>query len=274
MAMDEAQFESLLQDLAAETADLTATVASLSDAQWQLATPAEGWDVHDQVSHLAIFDEVAALGFSDPDAFAVTSATMLTTGSDWVDQANDTLHALAPAELIDRLENSRSSVLRIFREVGPGARTAWFGPPMSAASSATARLMETWAHGQDIYDAVGIAHPPSDRVRHVCHLGVITRRFAFALNGLPAPTEDVRVQLIAPSGAIWSWGAASSMSRVTGTAEDFALVVTQRRHPADTALLATPGVGQNWMSIAQTFAGAVGTRRAAGQFAPRQTAAK
>lgn len=266
MAMDDEHFTSLLRDLEAETADLVATLEGLTAAQWALATPAEGWDIHDQVVHLAFFDDLAILGFTRPEEFRVTVDALRAGGPDWVDRVNRERTMLSPVETLSWLTDSRAALGRVFAEVGPGARSQWFGPSMSAASAATARLMETWAHGQDVYDALGLPHTVTDRVRHVCHLGVITREFAFALRGLPAPRTDVRVELLAPSGDLWTWGPADAADRVTGTADDFALVVTQRRHRADTTLTATPGAAEQWLEIAQAFAGAAAGGRRPGQF--------
>lgn len=266
MAMDDEHFASLLRDLQAETADLIATLEGLSAAQWALVTPAEGWDIHDQVIHLAFFDDLATLGFTRPDEFRVTVDALRAGGPDWVDQVNRERTMLPPDETLRWLTESRAALSRLFADVGPGARSQWFGPPMSAATAATARLMETWAHGQDVYDALGLTHAVTDRVRHVCHLGVITREFAFVLRGLPAPQTDVRVELLAPGGGLWTWGPVDAADRVTGTASDFALVVTQRRHHADTTLTATPGAAEQWLDIAQAFAGAAGGGRRPGQF--------
>ena len=267
MALDDERFTSLLRDLEAEGNDLVATLEGLTDAEWALATPAEGWNIHDQVVHLAFFDDLAILGFTRPDEFRLTIDGLRAGGPGWVDQVNRERTLLPPAETLKWLTDGRAALRQVFAEVGPGARSQWFGPPMSGASAATARLMETWAHGQDIYVALGLTHAVTDRVRHVCHLGVITRGFAFALRALPAPRMDVRVELLAPSGELWTWGPADAADRVTGTANDFALVVTQRRHRDDTTLTATPGPAEQWLEIAQAFAGAAtGGGRRPGQF--------
>jgi uncharacterized protein (TIGR03084 family) len=125
---------------------------------------------------------------------------------------------------------------------------------MSLTSFATARLMETWAHGQDVADALGLEHPPTGRLRHVAHLGVATRGFSFANRGLPVPPEP-RVVLVGPAGETWSWGPDDAPERVSGPAHDFCLVVTQRRHPSDTALVAEGEGARRWLTIAQAFAG-------------------
>ena len=269
MAMDDEHFAALLRDLASESSQLAVALSRLSAAEWSLGTPAAGWDIHDQVVHLAWFGDLQALGFTHPDEFTSTTEALRATGPDWVDGVNERRAALGPDEALRWFTESHAALGRVLAEVGPAARTKWFGPSMSAASAATARLMETWAHGQDIYDALGLQHPATDRVRHVCHLGVITRGFAYELRGQGVPPDDVRVELAAPSGCRWTWGPAGAADRITGSAIDFALVVTQRRHRADTSLLATPGAAEHWLEIAQAFAGEPGSGRRPGQFDAR-----
>jgi uncharacterized protein (TIGR03084 family) len=130
---------------------------------------------------------------------------------------------------------------------------------MSVASSATARLMETWAHGRDVYDALGVGHPDSPGLRSVAHLGITTFGWAFGVNELPGPEEPLRVELLSPQGdEQWVWGPADAVNQVSGPAEDFVLTVTQRRRWTDTALIAHGPVATRWMDIAQAFAGAPG----------------
>ena len=138
---------------------------------------------------------------------------------------------------------------------------------MALSSFATARLMETWAHGQDVADALGVRREPTSRLRHIAHIGVRTRGFAYALRDKPVPEGDVRVELDAPDGSTWTWGSADAADRVTGPALDFCLVVTQRRHVADTAVKADGPLAEEWLSIAQAFAGSPGAGRRPGQFA-------
>ena len=129
---------------------------------------------------------------------------------------------------------------------------------------ATARFMETWAHALDVYETFDAVPAPTDRVRHVVFLGVITRKYAYATHGLPAPEEDVFVSLTLPSGAAWEHGSPDAANTVTGSAYDFALRVTQRRHRGDLDLVATGPVADQWLDIAQAFAGPPGEGRSAG----------
>ncbi len=115
--------------------------------------------------------------------------------------------------------------------------------------------METWAHGQDVADALGFTRAPTDRVRHVAHLGVRMRDYSFAVHGLAPPREDFRVELAGPGGDLWTWGPEGSGERVRGPAHDFALLVTQRVDRGDTALRADGAGADRWLDIAQAFAG-------------------
>jgi uncharacterized protein (TIGR03084 family) len=149
----------------------------------------------------------------------------------------------------------------------PSVRVPWYGLEMSAASSLTARIMETWAHGQDVADALGATRPPTPALRHVAFLGVRAFANSFRARRLVVPEVEVRVDLQGPAGGTWSWGPDDAAQRVDGPALDFCLVVTQRRHVDDTALRCTGDVATEWMTIAQAFAGPPGSGRRPGQFA-------
>ena len=145
--------------------------------------------------------------------------------------------------------------------VADGRKLPWFGPPMSAASMATARLMETWAHGLDVADALGVERAATARLRSIAHIGVRTRDFAFTVHGLAVPTDVFHVELRAPDGSTWSWGPADAAQRVTGSAEDFCMLVTQRRPPAELDVTAVGEDAATWLTIAQAFAGPPGPGR-------------
>jgi uncharacterized protein (TIGR03084 family) len=132
---------------------------------------------------------------------------------------------------------------------------------MSATSLATARLMETWAHGDDVAEALGVPHPAHAGLRHIAHLSVRTRDFAFTLHGLTPPEDAFYVRLTAPDGALWSWGPDDAAQRVEGTALDLCLLAAQRRNRLDTGLVATGPDADRWLDIAQSFAGPPGEGR-------------
>lgn len=253
-----ATLEAVLTDLADESALLDGWVAGLDAAGWATVTTPEGWTVAHQVAHLHWTDRTSLDAVIDPDAFGRTLRVALAQGDDFVDREAEALAALDPADLLERWRSGRRMLASALRGVPDGQKVAWFGPPMSATSMATARFMETWAHAHDVAEALGHAYPRRDSVRHVVHLGVRTRAFAYGVRGLPVPDDDVRVELTAPSGATWTWGPADATQRVTGDAYDFALLATRRRHPDDVDVRAEGVHAAQWLTIVQAFAGRPG----------------
>lgn len=256
--------DQVLDDLLAETRVVQDLVADLDDAGISTATPAAGWSIRDQLTHLAYFDGTATQAAVDPEAFRRDAAVLMAGGMGFPDRIAADHAELGAVEVRAWVARARTAFVATFRDLEPRARLPWYGPDMSALSSVTARLMETWAHGQDVADALGRRREPTDRLRHIAHLGVQTAGFVFTLNGRPAPTSPVRVEIDAPSGARWEWGPPDATDRVTGSALDFCLTVTQRRHVSDTDLQVSGPVATEWISIAQTFAGAPGPGRAPG----------
>ena len=256
-----AELAPLLADLRAEADALDGVVAQLEETAWLTPTPAESWTIAHQIAHLAWTDEQALLAATDPDAFARAVTEAGSGLSAAVDEAADAGSTEAPERLLARWRAGRTALAEQLAGLPDGARLPWFGPPMSAASMATARLMETWAHGVDVTEALN--HPPlvSGRLRHVAHIGVRARDFAFRQNGLPPPAEEFRVELAAPDGGTWTWGPEDAAQRVTGPALDFCLRVTRRRHRADLALQAVGPDADRWLDVAQAFAGPPGEAR-------------
>ena len=245
----------LLNDLAAEHAELDAVVGPLPETEWSRPTPAEGWSISDTILHLALTDDVAALAAADPDAFEIYRQGRHASGVDLFQS-----HRGTPAgELLALWRKNRRTLLEALASIDERRRIAWFGPPMSATSHATARLMETWAHGQDIVDALGLDRAATPRLKHIAHLGVRTRAYSFTQHGLTPPSNDVRVQLDAPGGGVWTWGEPDAEDRVTGPAPDFCLVVVQRRHLDDTDLTYDGPHAREWLLVAQAFAGTAGS---------------
>ncbi|MET9013553.1 TIGR03084 family metal-binding protein [Streptomyces olivaceoviridis] len=251
----------VIDDLRAESGELDRLVAELSPSSWALPTPAPGWTVAHQIAHLAWTDRSALLAVTDADAFRALVEKALAAPGSFVDEGAEEGAELPPAELLAAWRGGRTALDRALRDAPAGARFPWYGPPMSAASMATARLMETWAHGLDIADALGVVRPPTDRLRHVARLGVRTRDFAFGVHGLTPLDEEFRVELTAPSGQVWAYGDERAAQRVTGPALDFCLLVSQRAHRDDLALTATGPDADRWLGIAQAFAGPPGTGR-------------
>ncbi|WP_330458443.1 TIGR03084 family metal-binding protein [Streptomyces sp. NBC_00820] len=251
----------VIDDLRAESDELDLLVAELSAEQWALPTAAPGWSVAHQIAHLAWTDRSAVLSVTDTDGFRVLVEKALAAPGSFVDEGAEEGARLAPAELLSAWREGRAALDRALRDAPAGARFPWYGPPMSAASMATARLMETWAHGIDVAEALGVVRAPADRLRHVVRLGVRTRDFAYGVHGLTPPGEEFRVELTAPSGEVWAHGPSDAPQRVTGPALDFCLLVTQRAHRADLGLTAVGPDADRWLDIAQAFAGPPGSGR-------------
>ena len=289
MPSPSADLRSLIDDVADEHAALAAVVDPLPESTWASSTPSPGWTIAHQIAHLTFFDDTATTAIVDPDRFATQTGELLARIGAGEDMDSLTLRwadGMAPGELAARWRANRRRLIDAARTLDDDRRIPWYGPSMGAKSFLTARLMETWAHGQDIVDAVASLadqspadqpstdRPPTDRLRHIAQLGVITRGWSYKNRGLPVPDGTVAVVLSAPSGATWTWNddaeradTASDASpdgdpttgpveRISGPAEDFCLVVTQRRHVDDTSLRVDGGLARDWMDKAQAFAGA------------------
>ncbi len=251
----------IIDDLRAESDSLDGMVAGLTGERWALATPAPGWTVAHQIGHLLWTDRSALTSITDEPGFRKIVAAAETDPDGFVDAAAAQLAATPPPQLLERWRTTRAELHAALGEVAAGRKLLWFGPPMSAASMATARLMETWAHGLDVADALGVEVPATARLRSIAHLGVRTRDYAFALHGLPVPAEPFRVELTAPDGTLWTWGPDGAAQRVRASALDFCYLVTQRRPRAALAVEADGPEAARWLQIAQAFAGPPGPGR-------------
>lgn len=256
-----AETEPILADLAAESDELDVLVASLTESQWGTATPATGWTIAHQIGHLLWTDRMSLTAITDEAGFADALAVALANPTGFVDDGAAELAQLPPATLLADWRSTRAQLHEALRGVPDGRKLPWFGPPMSSASMATGRLMETWAHGLDVADALGVRRTATTRLRSIAHLGVRTRDHAFTVNNLTPPADPFHVELHAPGGGVWTWGPVNAEQRVTGSAEHFCFLVTQRRALADLDLAAQGADAQRWLQIAQAFAGPPGRGR-------------
>lgn len=251
----------VFDDLSAEGEELDGLVAGLSDAEWATATPSPGWTIAHQIAHLAWTDDRAILAVADPDGFTAELVEFVAKAATIVDEAAADGAAVRPPELLERWRLSRAKVHEVLLGLPAGQRIPWYGPPMSAPSMATARLMETWAHGLDVADALGVRREPTVRLRHVARLAVRTRDFAYAVRGEQPPREEFRVELTGPDGETWAYGPEDAAQGVTGPGLDLCLLAAQRRHRDDLALVAEGADADHWLDIAQMFAGPPGDGR-------------
>lgn len=253
--------DELAAHLTEETSALLDVLEVLAADRWSMPTPAAGWSVADQVSHLAYFDDAAATSVLDRNRFAVLQAAALTAGASLCNDVAARYRDLGSDALLAWWRDARASMLAAMLAAGPSLRVPWYGPDFSVASSLTGRIMETWAHGQDVYDALAVSHRSTSALYDVARLCARTRANSYAARAMVMPAVDVAVELTAPDGSTWTFGNAEH-ERIAGSAVEFCLVATQRRHLADTSLVASGPAAQDWLGIAQAFAGPPGVGRA------------
>ncbi|MEU9286349.1 TIGR03084 family metal-binding protein [Streptomyces sp. NPDC048275] len=262
----------VIDDLNRESEEVDLLVRDLEESGWVRPTPAPGWTIAHQIAHLAWTDRSALLAVTDVEAFAKEVEKALASPDGFVDEGAQEGAGLPPATLLADWRSGRKALEDALRAASPETRFPWYGPPMSAVSMATGRLMETWAHGQDVADALGAVRPVTDRLRHVVRIGVRARDFAFGVRGLEPPDEEFRVEVTGPAGEVWTYGPEGAAQRVTGPALDFCLLVTQRAHRADLAVRAQGHDADRWLDIAQAFAGPPGAGRKPARQEPKGTA--
>lgn len=256
----------VIQDLQDECDTLRTFLESLGPADWLRQTQFFDWTVADEVMHLHLIDRFGMASLQTPERFSDLVAEVRAgqaRGFELSNRMRDQYGRLSPPDLLAAWTETWRAMVGIFAASDLERRIPWFGPEMSVASFAAARQMEVWAHGQDIYDVMRVRRINRDRIRNICDLGVRTQGWSFRNRGLdkPAPPE---VRLTAPSGTEWTWSEGGTEA-IVGPAEDFALVVTQRRHVDDTRLCVTGANARRWMEIAQCFAGAPETGPASGE---------
>jgi uncharacterized protein (TIGR03084 family) len=245
-------------DFRAEADELHGFLATLDDRDWSRPTTFQRWTPWDVVAHLHLYDKVSLASLAGPDAFAKERDALvgrIARGATNAELARERYGALAARELLARWISGARDLAERLGASDPKRRLPWFGPDMGVRMFTTARLMETWAHGQEVYDLVRVERTHSDRLRHIAEIGVRTFAWTFANRRLEVPGPPPYVRLVAPSGAIWEWNEPSETSRVAGTAVDFCRTVTQVRNVADTSLEVVGEVARRWMAIAQCFAG-------------------
>ncbi len=245
-------------DFRDESEALYQLLKPLEDSDFEKPSQFKRWTINDVIGHLHVWNRAADLSLGDAEAFsrfrddlfaAIQAGSSITEfEKGWLDQCANR----------ERLEQWRGFYLEMserFAVADPKLRVAWAGPDMSVRSSITARLMETWAHGQELYDLLGVERVDSDRIKNIAVLGVNTFGWTFINRGIEIPSDIPQVRLRAPSGETWVWNETNKDNLVEGSATEFCQVVTQVRSRADTNLRVVGEVAERWISIAQCFAG-------------------
>jgi uncharacterized protein (TIGR03084 family) len=251
--------DGVLADLAAESDQIESWVTPVDDVDWTTVTTPEGWTVTHQIAHLAWTDRASLTAIAGGEPFDAVLNLALQDPLGFVDAETERWAAeLAPPEQLARWQHGRSALAEALRAVPDGTKLPWFGPPMSPTSMATARFMETWGHGHDVAEGLGRTYPQNDRCKHVCHIGVRARANAFAMNQQEDPGDDIRVELVAPGGELWTWGGEDAENRVEGKGYDFALLAIRRRQRDDVDVRAIGPVAEQFLDVVQAFAGMPG----------------
>ena len=241
-------------DFFGETEALAGLLAQLPDAAFDEATQFKGWTLNDVIRHLHFWNRAAGLQLTDEAELVRLLGAIAGKGGmraverEVVPQSGQALRRA--------WVETAGEIAALYATADPKARLKWAGPDMSARSSITARLMETWAHGQEVYDHLGIERVDADRIKNIAHLGVSTFGWTYLVRKMAAPETLPRVRLTAPLGEVWIWGEADGENAILGSATEFCQVVTQVRNIADTKLDVSGPIATEWMGMAQCFAGA------------------
>jgi uncharacterized protein (TIGR03084 family) len=250
--------EPLGQPYLEECQALSAFVDGLDEAAFARVTDFYGWTVRDEVMHMMFVDVLTLRSIEDEAGYLEQKADIRRYQAEAGELSQYMRERYADLDrdaLVALWRDRFTTLAAVFAASNPKSRMKWFGPDMSILSATSARQMEVWAHGQDLYDLFGIVRRNTDRIRNICEIGVRTYGWSFKNRGLELPGPAPSVALTAPSGAIWTWDSEPGAGKITGPAEDFAAVVTQRRDVKDTDLVCEGEAASQWMAIAQCFAG-------------------
>jgi len=253
------------QALAGYSTTIDDLINDIDPQDWEAPSPAPGWTVRDQLAHLSFIYHIANLAVRDAQAFAsaLSAAPSMQAAID-----NDIRRGrdLALPDLVDNWRGTRDRCVEAFAAANPGELVPWLVNPLPPAVLAAAGIMETFAHGLDIADALGERMPDSPALAHVVAFAVKVRDFGYEAHGLTPPSADFRFEISAMGGNVLTFGDENAEDYVIGSAYDFCQVVTRRRHHQDTDVVATGPHAPTWLTIAQSYRGNPGTGRQPGQF--------
>jgi len=246
------------QDFLQESMALYDLLAPLTEADYAASTQFKGWTINHVVQHLHFFNLAAVYSLKEPTRFTDVYGRLQhkrRDGISLVQATDDLLDGVRGQALLQLWRTGCEETAAAFAPADARQRVPWAGPDMSARSSICARLMETWAHGQEIYDLLGVVRQNTDRIRGIAVMGVNTYDWTFRNRGEDVPHPKPYVVLESPSGAVWQWGEPSDAHSIEGLAEEFCQVVTQVRNVQDTCLRVRGDCATKWMAVAQCFAG-------------------
>lgn len=250
------------EDFKADSDALAAILTDAPEQTFNTVTQFKAWTIEDVVAHLHMWNHAANLTLESREAFQeffTKVAQQMMAGKSHIDVQrtwlDETQNGACGNALLERWRNTYAVTADAYRSAAPEGRVAWAGPDMSVRAAIIARQMETWAHGQSVFDSLALERKDKDRIQNICHLGVTTYSWTFRNRAEEPPLPKPYVRLTAPSGAIWEWNEPQQNNMVSGSAAQFAQVVTQTRNIADTTLETVGNAAQHWMAVAQCFAG-------------------
>ena len=233
-------------------------LSSLSNNDFNKETLFKKWTFNDIIGHLHVWNYAANISLTNEtefDKYSIAALKIFGNGGSMKEFEKTILKEVNGIELLTLWKNYYSEVSSNFSTADPKKRVKWMGPDMSARSSITARLMETWSHSQALYDALGIVRENKDRIKNIVILGNNTFKWCYTVHGKKVPDETPYLKLAAPSGEVWEFNNQENENKIEGLAEEFCQVVAQVRNIKDVNLSVSGEVANQWMSIAQCFAG-------------------
>jgi len=231
---------------------------NLKEQDYEMPTQFKGWTFNNVIGHLHVWNYAADISLKDGDEwknFANSALQALGNGSSMNEFEQTITKGIQGPELLSMWKEYYTDMTERFAVADPKKRVKWMGPDMSARSSISARHMETWAHAQELYDSLGLDRINEDRIKNIVVIGNNTFKWCFTVHKKTLPTIRPYLKLISPSGEIWEYNEFSEDHKIEGLAEEFCQVVTQVRNIQDVDLKLTGSIAEEWMSVAQCFAG-------------------
>lgn len=251
----------ILSDLVAEQQALDQFLQRINERQWVLPTSAPGWSIKDTVSHLAYSERFAARVLAE--GASVLSGVKLDEIDEWTALGIKEGREMRYQQVIEWWRNSRADVVDALSRMDGTDRVPWLAGDMSARAFATLRLMETWAHGLDVKDAMeGLLtydeeeeDPTADspRIRHIAWLAHRMLPFAFAQAGEEFPESGIRLELMGPSYSRWVFGPEDAKDIIKGVAGDWCRIAVHRMDSAAGTLKTEGDKAETAIKVARTY---------------------
>ena len=230
-------------DLKEEGEELKRVLDDLLAEDWSRLTPFKNWTVNQVVQHLHGSDKMAVLALKNADGFAAAKADPKVVGA-----------TMNPTEegsvLLDTWWSYFSEMCELLGDSDPKRRVPWFGPDMGVMMFTTARQMESWSHGQDIFDMFGKPRTNSNRLKNIAVIGVKTYGWTFANRRQDIPGPAPYVRLVSPEGDTWEFNDPSDYYYCARRT-----IYLWWGNIADVNLKVVGEPARLWMNIAQCFAG-------------------